>query len=478
VTFVTKRLITLGVMVAVGGGAAAVVLWQKGRSERRVTEEESGRKLLALDDASAVRKLALKSTHGSFELSRPDGGDTWRVTKPLDVAADDSTVGALVDYLVELRRSRYVGAKEGGEAPPPPEDLTPFGLEPPRLSVTVTDAAGVTEVVYVGHKASFDGSLYVTTGSDPRVAMVAGALEYQLDKKLYDLREKRLAIFETGAVERLDIDRGDEVVAVERRGDEYDVVEPRQVEADRAQIKGILTALAELRASRFVSEAATAAELAEHGLSEPRARVTLTIEGGGEPLVLLFGETGPAEDVTHLAGRGAGQPLVELSSDWVIRKLMTGVDELRDKHVLRFERSAVRTISIAKKGEEPRVFENTREKERDTWKMVQPAAQDAIDSVLTGLLYRLWSLKARRIEVEQAGEAKLAELGLAQPAFEITLTDADGADLGILRFAPQNQGEVRVNVKGRGRVDVIDAAFVRELSTSPDDYIETEAEDD
>lgn len=344
-----------------------------------------------------------------------------------------------------------------------------FGLEPPRFTVTLTTATGDVAVLLVGKKNAFDGSIYVKRDNSPDVIQVDGALEYQVDKDLYQLRDKRLLAFDEGEVARLTVHPADgPSYTVERRGEDFSILGTSPMPADRAQVTGMISALANVRAKEFVSEKATAEDLEKFALGRPAVRVGVHI--GDEVHELLLGRQQVGNDSVYYAARAGGEtPILQLSSDWVFKKLNVSLDAILDKHVLRFDRDAVRTLKLTR-GETALVFERARNAEdtRDEWTMLQPEPGEVDDATLAGILYRLWSMKAKTVIKEQATDEDLVSAGLGSPEIAIELGGADGAPLGVMRFTAELNGE-RLATSGR-RIGLIDASAVSDLSFEPGDY--------
>jgi Domain of unknown function (DUF4340) len=84
------------------------------------------RQLLVYDQRD-VERITIRYPRQTLVLDR--AGDGWRVTAPLEGEAARSTVDNILEVLVNLR---YATVEPG-----PPGDLQRYGLDPPRLAVTV-----------------------------------------------------------------------------------------------------------------------------------------------------------------------------------------------------------------------------------------------------------------------------------------------------------------------------------------------------
>ena len=150
---------------------------------------------------------------------------------------------------------------------------------------------------------------------------------------------------------------------------------------------------------------------------------------------------------------------------------MVPVDDLRDRRLVRFDKDVVKTITV-KKGETTLSFARRRDEaqKRDIWTMTAPHEREVKDSVLSGLLYRLWSLKARRYVREGATPADLEGAGLSTPEVQVELGKDGSADLGVFLFAAEKDHKRLATGAGSGQIAEIDPDVVNEISSSPDDY--------
>ena len=470
-SIVKERLVRLAVLVALGGAGAGAVVWQTHKSEQDKKDEDAQKKVLRFSDAKSARELVLTTPTGSYTVVREgsaSGKDTWTLTAPRRVPAEDSTVQGILDALSELKRTAVVGEKSGAAI-----DKKLLGLDPPRFTVTLTDSQGQKETLFAGERNTFDGSVFVQREGDAAVGVVAGALEYQLDKDLFKLRDKRLVPFESEQVSRVAVRvDGKPRYSFDKNGETYALLAPKRVAGDSVQLGALLSALASTSASAFVTEEASAADVKKYGLEKPKVEIDIALTTG-TPKTVLVGELDAKSKKTYYAmveGRG---PIVELSSNWVIEKLVVDPDTLRDKHVLVFARDDVGALRV-KSGDKTLAFKRTADSGADQWAMTEPEAAKAQDAVLTGLLYRLWNLKARRILSESAADADKKARGLTTPAMSVELTKKDGTPLGTMFFGAVDGEEQFVATSAGPRLDVIEASAAKDIAVEPAAYKEAD----
>jgi hypothetical protein len=106
--------------------------------------------------------------------------------------------------------------------------------------------------------------------------------------------------FDDKTIQRVAIRWGDTEQIMERRPDGLWYLEPQNAQADYWRISGTLVRLANLRASRRVTD--NPRDLATYGLDAPRGSLTLRTPDGRDH-TLLIGEKGPTD-----AGSYAKQP--------------------------------------------------------------------------------------------------------------------------------------------------------------------------
>lgn len=472
---VQKRFANLVGLAAVGALAGFLLFWQAREIEEEEIREQQDARILKIDP-SGIRSIEIESATARYEIEKSN--DTWQLVAPIETPAEKSTVDGLLRHLSGLERIRWVGEKKPDGGVEPPRDLWVFDLEPPRFVVTVEDASSTVYELRVGKKATFDGTLYVQRGGEPAVAQVDGALEYQVDKSLLQLREKRLAVFDENGVQSVAVWLGGKpAFSIERADTGFRISSPRELAANREMVTGMVSALAHMRATAFVSERATRAELRRFDLDRPSARILLTFSEESPELTVLISQQAVADARHTYASRGDGSPILQLGSDWVLRKVRVTVDDLRDKRVFPFDRDRLFGLVIHHDGGHLS-FEKSRDdsEERTVWTMTHPETGKAQAATLTGLVYRLWNLEAKRIVHESANDAQLATAGLAEPSLRLELRTQDGTAIGSILSSTAKGGERHVTSSRHARVDLIDGTVIDEISLDPKDYLELKSE--
>lgn len=157
--------------------------------ERQREAPGKSEKLLVFK-AEEAQAIVLNYPELEIRLQRDPQGQ-WRIVRPLEAAADDAAVGAV---LSALRASEI---KRAVHEAPSPADLRKYGLDRPEVKILITlrDGAALPPVA-LGARAPVGDSLYLRRGADPAVLLAdASPLASLKEKDLYSRLSKQLADF-------------------------------------------------------------------------------------------------------------------------------------------------------------------------------------------------------------------------------------------------------------------------------------------
>jgi len=446
-TTVQDRLLKLGGSLVVLGALGAYAYfgtYQGKKAEEETKQKDEKMASFTLADVKGVRMLNKGVT---YEIVGDGEGDKkWRIVKPIMTIAEKTTVEGLITHFVDMKRKRAIDVKAG--------DLAHFGLEPPLE--TIAFKVGDKDTQYlIGKKNSFDDAIYVMREGDAKVSMVPGGLSYQADRDLFQLREKRVYLFQDSEIQKIAVEVGGKpAYTLDKKGDDWMLGE---VKADRAQVSTILSNLHSLRAKSFPVE--TLDKAATYGLDKPAAVVTLN----GKTRI-AFGE--PKD---HFYAYIDGGPVFELDAA-ASTKFDLKPSDLRDKTVLSFNRDDVKKIKLAQTGKDFILLE----KKGDVWEVAAPEQKPANDAKVSNLLYKLSALKAKSILADKLTPELKKKHGLDPIAKQITLYKADGAEAGMIVLGNESGDVVAVTASGADRLDGVEKAQLGDLSFESKDYVKEE----
>ncbi len=345
-----------------------------------------------------------------------DGAGAWRVVEPIR----DLASAAVLDSLrIALDPARLLVAFEANEVDE--RILQETGLDVPRAGVLVEWPDGTVVDLAVGLPSPYGEDLFarrVEEGASGRIYRVHRAVQNALTFHPGDARERQVFRADAGQTQAVRIvrrglraDGSDDTVALERRGNDWLLIEPAALRVDQRQTATLVQALAGLRVDTFLP--GKPSELSPVGPEKP-ADVTLELVGGfGPEPVELFFVNDKAGIVGHASARdlwfscesrGYHQvvevPIQAIRAQWLFQA------PLEDVSLLRIE------------GGEGPAFELERQP-AGAFRLLRPLAWPADPTAVSELVQGLRSISV--VEFAADGVEDFGPFGLAERALALEL---------------------------------------------------------
>lgn len=346
----TKRLLAAGIAVVLLGGAYAFLLTHP-------EEEETDQETTALTsmEADSITNIAVSLRDGesfSIDCSSDDSGTSYVMADDEDGAYDENQFSSLLNT---------VCAVSGTLVDASSEDLANYELDNDSIldSITVTQEDGTETTLLFGlHSDALDGT-YCRLASSTDVFFVSTeTVETLLREQSEYLSVSVLHSYYSlsSDLNRLTVDslRDGTTLTVERRDTSdltdaqaeaystYVITEPEPCDADDSALSsGLLGDLQTgLTAQAVAAVQATDKQLADYGLDDPVAKLTLTFENAKK--VVLIGATDG--DSTYVMCRGddtvydcSSSAFGFLDEDWT---------QYRSTQLLAFAKSQLKRASL------------------------------------------------------------------------------------------------------------------------------------
>ncbi len=360
--------------------------------------------------ADKIERVTVKSATGDQTTVEKQGA-AWQVTQPSASAADEAELSGITSNLASLEVQRVVDEQ--------PSDLKEYGLDPAKIEVTFK-FAGKDQRLLLGQKTPTGTDLYAKLPDRPRVFLVSSYLETTFSKSTFDLRDKTILKIDRDKVERVEIETPDRTLQVAKQGADWRITSPIEARADFSAVEGIIGRLNTAPMKSLVSSDA-AADLKQYGLDKPAATVRVT--SGSAQAGLAIGKSA-GEGAVY--ARDLSRPLVFTVESALFDELKKPADDFRVKDL--FDARAFNTTRIEiTRGGQTMTLE--KEKGKDTWTQVTPAAKPVDAAKVDALLTALTSARAASF-VE-----KLAGTGLEAPEVTITIAYEEGQKHEKVAFA-------------------------------------------
>ncbi|HEU4428240.1 MAG TPA: DUF4340 domain-containing protein [Myxococcota bacterium] len=416
-----RNTLLLFLFAALAGGA----LWWFELREGAASDDETTH-VFAGVEAEQIDWIELAQADGA-SLRLEKRGDAWRITQPIDFAADRMAADGLASGLADLATDTVYdpAAEDPALHPEPPES---YGLtREPRVRFS---AAGKPHALRIGDPAPAGGDTYVAADGDARVFVVPSWQTSAFTKTLQELREARLLDFERDKLTRIALTWQGASAALEKKGDAWQITAPLADAADEVVVQALITDLQGLRVEGFLDAPPPDAEL---GLEKPSLRIELGLEGGASYALALGG---PREN-ERVAARAGASGVVEVARS-VVERLPKDVTALRDKTLASFVSSDAQRFTLSFTAPNGETLTVSGENGADGWKTQPPMEAGAASA----LVAEIASLAGSGIAAEELGPAELAAFGLAPPRARFEVRGGGEGDaaklladvrLGVLR---------------------------------------------
>lgn len=443
-------LILLAVFVAL----LAVVLIFDSNGEKKKAAEEKANSLVDLTSAD-VRKASLVRDGETLTFERDEAGP-WRLTSPLQAAADDYEVGNFVDAFASLRIERVV-EKEA-------KDLSAYEIPKTEVSLWVK-GRDVPVKLLIGMENPLDKALFAKRADDARVVLLPASLKTTLEKKVFDFRQKDVFKFTAADVKSVKVRAKDVSWAAARNDEGWSLTTPVAARAAKSKVDALLDSLSGLRAKAFVAETKSPEVLKSFGLDKPQYEVLLSLPASNQEIVFALHKDGE-----NLYAATSSSTKVITFKGALLTDLERKADEMREKKIAEFYSWEADRVVIKRDGAEiAAVKEKVGTEEK--W-LLDPASKEEADRTkVEDLIRKIEGLEAAAF-VDDPGP--LAPYGL-DPGTEVRVRtkDPQGKEKeAVLLVGKEDAGAKQVVVKD-AKLDYlfrVDSGFLQDLPKEKKDW--------
>lgn len=395
----TIRLLIAALVLA---GLGGVIWWSNKQEEAKKDQPDpKSPKILSLKETE-IQKIELeRKGEAATVLSRDDQGK-WSITAPTVLAADGSPVSAITSAVSNLSSDHVIDEKA--------TDLAAYGLEPPAVSVKLTMKDGSTHQLRVGEETPDKSGVYAAVDGDPRLYAMPAYWKATFDKRMVDLRDKRLVKFESNRISTLELNvTGKPSIEFGKNGEsKWQILKPRPMRADSLVVDELVRALKDAEMDVSVDEKQAASAFAT---AKPVATVRAVA---------------PAYTETFEVRRAANDYYARSSSVAGIYKIAESIGKGVDKALSDFENKKLfdfgfddpNKIDYKYKGDT-----KTYEKNASGW-LMNGRTMDSVS--IQNLIDKLRDLTATRIEDTKPGTSEM----------EITVVSDTGARVETILISP------------------------------------------
>jgi len=400
---------------------------------------------LLLVEIEDVSKLELSYTDPAYEkiVCAKDSSGEWQIEQPLKAKADQKIMSRLVSGVMKKNVHRTFEK---------PGALSEYGLDNPRVIAIFHLKGGEPKTILLGNTVPVGNYVYVKQKSIPDISLVPANIVDELTKFVSDIRDRTVITLAKTDVQKLQLkytQRANLVFACEKKGFEWNLVEPITAKADTRAVEKVISDLNSLKVDRFVDHDID--DLAVYGLSQPQIEVIVSLSGGEDKSLLIGREEG---DLVYVKTDSGEQ--VFLVDAEIIGKLPDVPSDLRDRTIMAFDTNAVDKLELKYAGRSI-ICEKKSDDEGKIWQITAPIKTKANSAQIDEILRQLHDLKAEEFISDEAQD--LAIYGLEQPQIQAVIS-IEGSYTETLLVGKKAGESVYVKATSSESVYLVEAGIV------------------
>ncbi len=372
-------------------GIAGVVYLNKEDAREEETKKSSDK--IVSYHGSAIQEISVAPVG---IMARRDSS-RWRILRPVQTDADDAVLNAIADMFEWARIERVVSSE--------PAAYASFGLQPPRAILTL--ATGTEQdTLYIGDDSQVGSFVYARQSGRPDVFMTTTSLWNNINKTLFDFRDKNILTFQQSQANAVEIKNSLGLFQLTKAGSDWEMRQPRAYRADSKKIDEIMNRVAYQRATGFVDDQPVT--LAAYGLDKPAFIFSVTLGADKAQKTLRIGNRVEAK---YYAMDAAKPPVFMVDSAFV-HSLRVTVDDLRNKTLGDDLFAQADYLELV-------VGDTTyacRKDTADQWSLLQPVSRKAKNWKMISILSDLQTLTA--VGFASDDPASLKPFGLDRPRIQ------------------------------------------------------------
>jgi hypothetical protein len=228
----SKGLLTASFLLLVLSG---IIWWsnKKAATPSKAPAESTSTKLLSIPGDQLQEIEIQKRDAETIRLLRFDS--KWQIAGPKPLRADPEAISNLLSSLSSLSSDRTVEEKA--------TSLDQYGLTRPAIELSVIDKHDKTVKILIGDDTPAGAAVYAAIAGDPRVFAMSSYKRNNFDKSTNDLRDRRMLVFDTDKLNRVELQSKKQRIEFGRDKDHWQIVKPSSFRADPSAVEELLRTL-------------------------------------------------------------------------------------------------------------------------------------------------------------------------------------------------------------------------------------------
>ena len=399
---------------------AALVVFIKFYETKRPNTEEANRRAQNVInfERDKIDGVVIQNGEERIELKRAD--KKWRLESPVKDLADGSTIDGLLFDLEDWKKDATISGKE---IEADKSRMAEYGVAKAKLRLKLQGADAPPGILF-GNNAALEGKTYVRLENSKDVFLAAQSIKNQISKKPEEFRDRKLTDTVATQVIRLSLKTAAGEMELQKQGDHWQIVKPLRARADDQKVNDLIAQITTSRIAQFVAD--DAGDLHPYGLTEPRGTVTIFTADDKQGQILQIGGV-PEKEKDQVYVRFAPRKFVYTLPNKIETILSTRPNDLRDRHLVRFDQNQLDRITIDVPGKTKTVLS----RKDQNWTIVNRNNRLANAAEARRLIDLLAGEQVTNFVADVASD--LPKYGLDKPQLTVTLSS----------FASENTAETK-----------------------------------
>ena len=399
---------------------AALVVFIKFYETKRPNTEEANRRAQNVInfERDKIDGIVIQNGEERIELKRAD--KKWRLESPVKDLADGSTVDSLLFDLEDWKKDATISGKE---IEADKSRMAEYGVAKAKLRLKLQGADAPPGILF-GNNAALEGKTYVRLENSKDVFLAAQSIKNQISKKPEEFRDRKLTDTVATQVTRLSLKTAAGEMELQKQGDHWQIVKPLRARADDQKVNDLIAQITTSRIAQFVAD--DAGDLHPYGLTEPRGTVTIFTADDKQGQILQIGGV-PEKEKDQIYVRFAPRKFIYTLPNKIETILSTRPNDLRDRHLVRFDQNQLDRITIDVPGKTKTVLS----RKDQNWTIVNRNNRLANAAEARRLIDLLAGEQVTNFVADVASD--LPKYGLDKPQLTVTLSS----------FASENTAETK-----------------------------------
>jgi Domain of unknown function (DUF4340) len=411
------RLRTTLVLLAL---VAGIGLYIRFIETKRPNTEEATRRAgnIVNFERDNIDGIIIQNGEERIALKRVD--KKWRMESPVKDSADGTTIDSLLFDLEDWKKEATIPGKE---IESDKSKMAEFGVAKAKLRLKLEGKDAPPEMLF-GNNAALENRTYVRLENSKDVFVAPQSIKTAISKKAEEFRDRRLTETVATQVTRLALKTPAGEMEMQKQGDHWQIVKPLRARADDQKVNDLLAQITTSRIAQFVAD--DRGDLHPYGLAEPRGTVTIFTADDKNGQLLQIGSV-PEKEKEQVYVRFAPRSFVFAVPKAIESVLNTKPNDLRDRHLVRFDSNQLDRITIDAPGKTKTVLA----RKGENWTIASRKEQAANAAEARRLMETLSNEQVAKFVEDVSSD--LPKYGLDKPQLTVTLSS----------FASENTAETK-----------------------------------